>query len=183
LRRLCREIELFTFLVADVEVIMKSFASLLFSTSGDATPLILRLTLALVFFPHGAQKVLGWFGGGGFEGTMENLTGVLHIPYAIALLPILTDFLAPFALMAGFLTRLAAFALAVNMAVAVLMVHLPNGFFMNWDGTQKGEGFEYHILAIGLGLALIVQGAGRWSVDALLATSSQKPNLVLSELA
>ena len=149
----------------------------MFRTSGGATPLILRLTLAFVFFPHGAQKVLGWFGGAGFEGTMANLTGTLHVPYVIALLPILTDFLAPFALMAGFLTRLAAFALAVNMAVAVLMVHLPNGFFMNWDGTQKGEGFEYHILAIGIGLALIVQGAGRWSLDALLTMSSQKPTI------
>ncbi len=159
---------------------MKLIAALLFSTNGAATPLILRLTLALVFFPHGAQKVLGWFGGGGFEGTMEILTGTLHLPYAIALLPILTDFLAPFALMAGFLTRLAAFAVAVNMTVAILLVHLANGFFMNWDGNLKGEGFEYHLLAIGIGLALIVQGAGRWSLDALLATPSHKPSLNVS---
>jgi putative oxidoreductase len=152
---------------------MKSYVTLLFRTTGDATPLILRLTLALVFFPHGAQKVLGWFGGYGFEGTMGFFTGTMHIPYAVALLPILTEFLAPFALVTGLLTRLAALALAVDMIVAVLTVHLANGFFMNWFGTQKGEGFEYHLLVIGLALALIVQGAGKRSLDALLARSFQ----------
>lgn len=148
---------------------MKTLLNYLTRTSGAVTPLILRLTLALAFFPHGAQKVLGWFGGYGFEGTMGFFTGKLGLPYAIALLPVLTEFLAPFALVAGFATRIAALATGVNMIVAVLMVHYANGFFMNWSGKQAGEGFEYHLLAIGLALALVVQGAGRWSVDKVIA--------------
>jgi putative oxidoreductase len=148
---------------------MKTLVYLLTRTSGQWTPLILRLTLAMVFFPHGAQKVLGWFGGYGFIGTMGFFTAKMGLPYAIALLPVLTEFLAPFALVAGFFTRIAALATGVNMIVAVLMVHLANGFFMNWSGAQKGEGFEYHLLVIGIALALIVQGAGRWSVDQAIA--------------
>ncbi len=148
---------------------MKSALYYLTRTSGGVVPLVLRLTLVLVFFPHGAQKVLGWFGGYGFTGTMGFFTGTMGLPYAIALLPIVTEFLAPFALVAGFFTRIAALALGVNMLVAVLMVHLSNGFFMNWYGTQKGEGFEYHLLVIGIALALVVHGAGRWSVDAAIA--------------
>lgn len=148
---------------------MKSLLYFLTRTSGQATPLILRLTLALVFFPHGAQKVLGWFGGYGFTGTMGFFTAKMGLPYAIALLPVLTEFLAPFALAAGLFTRIAALATAVDMFVAVVLVHAANGFFMNWYGTQKGEGIEYHLLAIGLALALVVQGAGRFSVDAVIA--------------
>jgi len=148
---------------------MKSILHFTTRTSGQWAPLILRLTLALVFFPHGAQKVLGWFGGYGFTGTMGFFTGKMGLPYAIALLPVLTEFLAPFALVAGFFTRIAALATGVNMLVAVLMVHAANGFFMNWSGAQKGEGFEYHLLAIGIAVALVVQGAGRWSVDDAIA--------------
>jgi putative oxidoreductase len=148
---------------------MKILLYFLTRTSGHWTPLILRLTLALVFFPHGAQKVLGWFGGYGFTGTMGFFTAKMGLPYVVALLPVLTEFLAPFALVAGFCTRIAALATGVNMIVAVLMVHLANGFFMNWTGAQKGEGFEYHLLVIGLAAALIVQGAGRWSVDQAIA--------------
>jgi putative oxidoreductase len=151
---------------------MKTLVYLLTRTSGQWTPLILRLTLAIVFFPHGAQKVLGWFGGYGFTGTMGFFTGKMGLPYAIALLPILTEFLAPFALVAGFCTRIAALATGVNMIVAVLMVHLANGFFMNWTGAQKGEGFEYHLLVIGVAAALIVQGAGHWSVDQAIASQA-----------
>lgn len=148
---------------------MKTILSFVTQTSGQWTPLILRLTLALVFFPHGAQKVLGWFGGYGFTGTMGFFTGTMGLPYAIALLPILTEFLAPFALVAGFFTRIAALAIGVNMLVAVFMVHLTNGFFMNWYGAQKGEGFEYHLLVIGIAVALVVQGAGDWSIDQIMA--------------
>ena len=148
---------------------MKTILNLLTRTSGQWTPLILRLTLAVVFFPHGAQKVLGWFGGYGFTGTMGFFTAKMGLPYAVALLPVLTEFLAPFALVAGLCTRIAALAVAVEMVVAVLTVHLANGFFMNWFGTQKGEGFEYHLLVIGISLALLVHGAGRFSVDQAIA--------------
>ena len=148
---------------------MKTLLHLLTRTSGRFVPLILRLTLALVFFPHGAQKVLGWFGGYGFEGTLGFMTGTMHLPYIIALLPILTEFLGPIAMASGFFTRIAAFAMGFNMLVAICMVHIGNGFFMNWSGKQAGEGFEYHILVIGIALALIVAGAGKSSVDQVIA--------------
>lgn len=148
---------------------MKQLIHIITQTSNLTSPLILRLFLALVFFPHGAQKVLGWFGGYGFEGTMAFFTATMGIPYAIALLPVATEFLGSIALFFGFFTRIAALATGVNMIVAVLMVHINNGFFMNWTGKQAGEGFEYHLLVIGIALALIVQGAGRLSVDRALA--------------
>jgi putative oxidoreductase len=148
---------------------MKTLLFHLTKTSGQWAPLILRLTLALVFFPHGAQKVLGWYGGYGWTGSVGFFTGQ-GMPYIIAVLPVLTEFLAPFALIAGLGTRIAALALGFEMAVAVLMVHGKNGFFMNWFGKQAGEGYEYHLLVIGIAIALIIQGAGRFSVDHPIAT-------------
>ena len=141
----------------------------LLATHAGWSHLVIRLTLAVVIFPHGAQKVLGWFGGYGFDGTMGFFTQTLGIPYPLALLAMAAEFLGPLALAAGFLTRVAAFGIATNMTVAVLLVHLPNGFFMNWSGAQAGEGFEYHLLVLGLSLALVIWGAGRASVDRALA--------------
>jgi putative oxidoreductase len=151
---------------------MKKLLHLLTVTSGAYGPIFLRLFLALVVFPHGAQKMLGWFGGYGFEGTMAFFTGKMGLPYAIALLPILTEFLAPIALFFGFFIRIAALALGVNFLV-VLTVLWPNGFFMNWYGTQKGEGIEYVLLIFGMVLALIVGGAGRFSVDRVIAEKTE----------
>jgi len=141
----------------------------LFKTNDRFTPLIARLTLGLVMFPHGAQKVLGWFGGYGFSATMNFFTGQLHIPALFAVLAIAAEFAGSIGLIAGFLSRVSAFGIAVTMLVAAFMVHAPNGFFMNWAGNQKGEGFEYHLLAIGLALVVIIAGAGKWSIDRLLA--------------
>lgn len=146
-----------------------SFITTLLKTNSNATPLLLRVALGAIFFPHGAQKVLGWFGGYGFTGTMGFFTGALHIPWLFAVLAIAAEFLGSLALIAGLFTRVAAFGIASTMAVAVVMVHSQYGFFMNWSGTQKGEGFEYHLLAIAIALALIIQGGGKWSVDSLLA--------------
>jgi putative oxidoreductase len=140
----------------------------LFATDGTLVPLVLRLTLAIVMFPHGAQKVLGWFGGHGLRGTLGYF-GSQGIPLPLALLAIAAEFLGPFGLALGLLTRVAAFGIACVMVVAVLTVHVKVGFFMNWFGTQKGEGFEFHLLAIGIAVALIIGGAGRWSLDALIA--------------
>jgi len=140
----------------------------LFATDGTLVPLILRLALAVVIFPHGAQKALGWFGGRGFTGTMENFTKS-GIPSGLASLAITAEFLGPLGIVIGLLTRVAAFGIACVMLVAIFRVHTPHGFFMNWTGKQKGEGFEFHLLALGLALALIVGGAGAWSVDALIA--------------
>lgn len=146
----------------------------LLKTTNSFAPTLARLTLGIVFFPHGAQKVLGWFGGYGLSGTMNFFTQQMHIPAVFAALAIAAEFLGSLGLITGFLTRLAALGIAVNMAVAVAMVHHANGFFMNWYGNQKGEGFEYHLLAIGLALIVLIYGAGKASVDAAITGKAAK---------
>ncbi len=149
------------------EVVAKGFA-----TDRDIGSLIIRITLGLIIFPHGAQKLLGWFGGYGFNGTMGFFTEQLGIPGLVAFLVILAESLGALALIAGFITRFSAFGIGVVMLGAVKM-HTANGFFMNWYGSQEGEGFEYHLLVIGMALALLIKGAGRFSVDALIADKLQ----------
>jgi putative oxidoreductase len=144
----------------------------LMATTNDASLTLMRLVLGLVFFAHGAQKVLGWFGGYGFSGTMNFFTSTMHIPAPFAFLAIMAEFLGGLGLILGFLARIAAFGIAVNMLVAVFMVHIHNGLFMNWFGTQKGEGWEYHALAIALAIAIMARGAGAFSVDGALAAKS-----------
>lgn len=134
------------------------------ATSSSPVYTILRIALGVVIFPHGAQKVLGWWGGYGFEGTMGWFASI-GVPAFFGFLAIAADFAGALALIAGLGTRIAAFGIGVNMVVATLMVHLPNGFFMNWSGTQKGEGFEFHILAFAMALVLVIGGAGRYSLD------------------
>ena len=138
-------------------------------TDKDISSLVLRVLPGIVFFPHGAQKVFGWFGGFGFSGTMGFFTGKMGIPAIFAFLAIMAEFLGPLGLLSGFLTRIAAFGIACNMTVAIFMVHLPNGFFMNWFGNQKGEGYEYHILAVAIAIALMIKGGGKLSVDELIS--------------
>jgi putative oxidoreductase len=140
----------------------------LLQTDGSVVPLILRLILAVVMFPHGAQKTLGWFGGHGFKGTMRFFTSS-GTPAILALLAIAAEFLGPLGLAVGLLTRVAALGIACVMLVAIFTVHWPHGFFMNWYGNQKGEGFEYHLLVLGIAITLIIVGAGAWSLDGVLA--------------
>ncbi|MHB8519960.1 MAG: DoxX family protein [Limisphaerales bacterium] len=147
----------------------------LFQTNDRLTPLIARLTLGLVMFPHGAQKALGWFGGYGFSGTMNFFTGSMHIPALFAFLAIAAEFAGAIGLISGCLSRVSAFGIAVNMLVAMVTVHAANGFFMNWLGNQKGEGFEYHVLAFGLALVVLFAGGGKWSVDRLLSGRRDVP--------
>ena len=142
-------------------------AQLLLQTDSGVVGFILRITLAVVMFPHGAQKVLGWFGGHGFRGTMKYFTDS-GIPAVFARLAIAAEFLGSLGLAVGLLTRIAAFGIACVMLVAIVTVHWPNGFFMNWYGNQKGEGFEYHLLASGIAITLIIVGAGAWSLDGAL---------------
>ena len=137
----------------------------LIQTDDEVSTLIMRVMLGIVFFPHGAQKLLGWFGGSGFSETMSAFTDKMGIPAVLAFLAIMAESVGAVALIAGFLTRIAALGIGTNMVVAIIMVHLPNGFFMNWFGNQKGEGFEYHLLAVTLALALIIKGGGKWSID------------------
>ncbi len=145
----------------------------LLSTSEDWTLTLLRLALGVVMFPHGAQKALGWFGGAGFHATMGFFTQG-GIPAVFAFLAICAEFLGGLGLIVGLLSRVAAFGILCVMSVAVYRVHIPNGFFMNWGGNQKGEGFEFHILAIGIAIAIIIRGAGALSLDRALSTGARK---------
>lgn len=144
----------------------------LFATRAQLSGPILRVGLALVLFPHGAQKLLGWFGGYGWSGTMGFLTGKIGLPAPLAALVILIEALGPLFLLFGLLTRPVALGVIAVMIGAISTVHAPNGFFMNWTGTQPGEGFEYHLLVIAMALALLVSGGGSFSADARIARAS-----------
>ena len=140
----------------------------LIHTNPQAVPTILRLALGAVFFAHGAQKVLGWWGGHGFSGTMQGFEH-MGIPAVFAFLAIAAEFLGGIGLILGLLGRVAAFGIACNMVVAIAKVHAPNGFFMNWGGGQKGEGFEFHLLVLAMAAAIMIAGSGAWSVDRALS--------------
>ncbi|MGD9807900.1 MAG: DoxX family protein [Deferribacterales bacterium] len=146
----------------------------IFETKDSYAALVARLTLGIVILPHGLQKVFGWFGGFGFEGTMGFFTQQMGIPYIFALLAVLAESLGAAAVIAGLFTRLAAIGVGVTVGIGALMVHLPNGFFMNWFGTQQGEGYEYHILAVGLALAVAISGGGKFALDKLVAEKLNK---------
>jgi putative oxidoreductase len=133
---------------------------------------LLRLPLGIVFFAHGCQKLLGLFGGAGYAATMNMFEHSMHIPPTFAALAIAAEFAGGLGLILGFLTRIAALGILSNMLVAIYMVHWRNGLFMNWSGAQKGEGFEYHLLAIGMSLALMILGAGSLSIDGSFSASS-----------
>jgi len=141
----------------------------LIGTDNDPATSILRLVLGVIFFAHGAQKLLGWFGGYGFTGTMSFFTGIMHIPALFAFLAIAAEFFGGLGLIFGFLTRIAAFGIFSNMVVAVAMVHRHFGFFVNWTGAQKGEGYEYHLLVLAITAFLMIRGAGAASVDRMLS--------------
>ena len=149
---------------------MQSSASFqrLVATGDSFAPLFLRLALGVTMFPHGAQKLIGWFGGFGFNGSMGYFTGTVGLPWIVGLLVILGEFFGALMLIAGVGTRFAAASLAVIMAGAAWQCRV-NGFFMNWFGNQKGEGLEFFVLAIAIALALTVLGGGKWSVDSRLA--------------
>ncbi len=137
----------------------------LLQTDDSWSGLILRVMLGVVMFPHGAQKVFGWFGGNGFSGTMGFFTTQMNIPAVVAFLVIMAESVGAVMLIVGFAARLAAFGIACVMLGAIFLVHLPNGFFMNWFGKQAGEGFEYHLLALAISAAVMIAGSGKWSVD------------------
>jgi len=149
----------------------------LVSTPNDLTLTLVRLVLGVTFFAHGAQKMLGWFGGYGFQGTIGFVRQQMGIPAPLAFLAVCEEFCGGLGLIVGLLSRIAAFGIIINMLVAIATVHHVNGFFMNWTGQQKGEGFEYHLLAIALGLVVLIKGAGALSIDRMLGGSgASKPN-------
>jgi putative oxidoreductase len=139
--------------------------SKLFKTDVNWVVTVVRIVLGVVFFAHGAQKMLGWYGGYGFSGTMGFFTKTLGIPAQLAFLAICAEFFGGLGLILGLLSRLAALGIGVNMLVAIAIVHRHFGFFANWFGNQKGEGYEYHLLVLAIVLAIIVRGAGALSLD------------------
>jgi putative oxidoreductase len=139
--------------------------SKLFKTDGDWVLTMLRGVLGIIFFAHGAQKMLGWFGGYGFSGTMGYFTQKMGIPAPLAFLAIAAEFFGGLGLILGLLSRVAAFGIGVNMLVAIALVHRHFGLFANWYGNQKGEGYEYHLLVIAIALAIIIKGGGALSLD------------------
>jgi len=146
---------------------MKNFIARFISTEDDLGVLVARVMLAVVFIPHGSQKLLGLFGGNGFSATMDYFTSS-GMPAVLAFLVIMGESLGALALLVGFFGRFMAFGITMIMLGAVFTVHLSNGFFMNWFGTQKGEGFEYHLLALGLSVMLMVKGSGKFSLDRIM---------------
>ena len=142
----------------------------LIATDNDSATAILRLVLGVIFFAHGAQKMLGWFGGYGFTGTMGFFTGMLHIPAVFAFLAIAAEFFGGLGMIFGLLTRIASFGILCNMIVAVALVHGRFGFWMNWTGAQKGEGYEYHLVLLATLAVLMIRGAGAASIDRLLSS-------------
>jgi putative oxidoreductase len=149
---------------------LSSFFTSLAATGDSLAPTVLRLTLGVMMFPHGAQKLLGWFGGFGFQGSMGYFTGTVGAPWFVGLLVILGEFFGPLLLIAGFGTRFAAASLGVIMLGAAWQLR-ENGFFMNWFGNQKGEGIELFLLAFGIAVTLVITGGGKFSLDRLFRRS------------
>lgn len=146
----------------------------LMQTEGSWALFSVRVVLGAVLFPHGAQKLLGWFGGAGFGPTLQSLTG-MGLPAAVALLVILIESFGAISLVTGFLARVSALGVIAVMLGAILKVHLAHGFFMNWTGAQQGEGFEYHLLALGMALPIVLFGAGSASIDRSTSEKNRNP--------
>ena len=148
----------------------------LLQTEQSYALLVLRVALAVVILPQGAQKLLGWFGGPGIDGTMQ-MFAALGVPAGIAVLVIVSDFFGSLALAIGLVGRFAAFGTTMVMLGAMVMVHGQNGFFLNWNGDQAGEGIQFHLLVLAVAVVVMAKGSGAWSVDRLLLRSlTQAPH-------
>lgn len=140
-------------------------AQTIVKTNDSLGAFILRVVLGIVVFPHGAQKVLGWFGGGGFKATLDGMTAGFGLPAIVVILVMLVEFVGALMLIFGVYTRITALCMFFLFTGIIFIAQLPNGFFMNWSGQNAGEGYEYHLLVLGMSLALVSLGGGRWSVD------------------
>lgn len=148
---------------------MKNLIQNILATHPNPGYSLVRLTLGLVLFPHGAQKLLGLFGGYGYSGTMDLLTTHLGLPAIVAFCVILIEFFGSLSLILGFLSRFWALSIAGMFVGIILTTQLQHGFFMNWFGNQAGEGYEYSLLVIGLAHAIVVNGSGKFSIDRLIS--------------
>lgn len=147
---------------------MKNTLINLFKTNDSFSYMVPRIILGCVIFPHGAQKLIGWFDGGGYTATMSYFTSTAGLPWIVALLIIVAESFGAIGLVTGFLTRLCALGLICVMIGAIATVHWSNGFFMNWFGNQAGEGFEFHLLVIGISIHLLIHGGGKYSIDSFI---------------
>jgi len=129
---------------------------------------IARVVLGIIFCGHGAQKMLGWYGGPGLASTMRTFTEHLHLPSTLAFLVIAGELISGVGLIVGLFSRIAALFIVLTMMGAIATVHFRFGLFMDWFGSQKGHGIEYHLLAIALALVVVVKGAGAFSLDGLV---------------
>lgn len=148
---------------------MKNLFKKLITTHPNLGFSIARLTLGLVIFPHGAQKLLGLFGGYGYQSTMESLTTQMGLPSIVAFSVIMIEFFGSFSLVLGLFSRFWAISLAGMFTGIIITTQLEHGFFMNWYGNQAGEGCEYSLLVIGLALTVLVNGSGKWSIDSIIS--------------
>lgn len=141
---------------------------LIFSSDYSWAGLILRLVTGLIMLPHGLQKMFGLFGGYGFTGTMNYFTGTMKLPWILSFLVITLEVFCSAGLILGLGTRICALFLIIIMAGAIVTTNYRNGFFMNWFGNQAGEGFEYHLLFIGICIGILLTGGGKLAVDNLV---------------
>lgn len=155
----------------------------LFETKNTWTPLLLRTSLSIVLWPHGAQKLLGWFGGFGFQGIMNFFTSMKGLPWIIGFLVVVIEFFGSLFLLLGLATRLWSGLMIILFIGIAWSSHLQNGFFMNWNGNQKGEGIEYFLLAIGIAASLVVTGGGRYALDSFIARSQTNSDPVRNKMA
>lgn len=156
---------------------------IIFDTNSNNTAATLtRTALGLVLFAHGAQKLLGWFGGYGFEGTMGFFTQTVGLPWIVGFLVIIIEFFGSLSLIAGFATRLWSIAIFFLTLGIIQTTHIQYGFFMNWFGNQKGEGIEYFLLMLGLAGSLVFSGAGKYSIDSLIGRKSLSRSYVGASL-
>ena len=142
-------------------------------TDASFAQFMIRVALGVVIWPHGAQKVLGWYGGPGYAGTLQIFAGLGFASTTTVALMVI-EFIGAGLLVFGFLTRVWALGIGVTITVCMLLNHMQHGFFMNWYGSQAGEGFEYHLLVIGIALALVVRGGGMLSLDRALCSAKDR---------
>ncbi|HWF13346.1 MAG TPA: DoxX family protein [Candidatus Acidoferrales bacterium] len=142
-------------------------------TRNDGVLTLIRIVAGGVMLPHGMQKMFGWFGGAGFAGTIHGF-GQRGFPAPLVFLVIMAEFFGSIGLIVGFLSRIAALGIAIDMTVAAITVTSKFGMFINWAGKQKGEGMEYQLLMIGMTLAIVIAGGGALSVDRAVAGGNSR---------
>lgn len=138
--------------------------------ANSSPALLLRLGLGVIFFAHGAQKVLGWFGGYGLAASLGYFENILGISAPLFYLAAFTEFLGGIAIILGLFSRVFAIGYFIEMLVALFKVHVPVGFFMNWGSVAgRGEGYEFILALLAMSFAVVLLGPGEYSLDYLIA--------------